>query len=297
MTTAATTPIPAGQLRAHYADVDRLIRFALKKDRAQAYRHLSPDEFADLISWCWCWVLEREQDWRNLDCSLATAICTTIPFAVKSWRAKRRTWESWAIRPETSLVFDQDDDPPTLRHGDDPELRPDALVQSAQVVRALTAAIGVLPAKAREDLQAMLSGKEIAEIATDTCRSQNTVRHNVLRGVSALRLAIFGDETFVRTLEPTVVSSQVRARRERQLRWYRRKRAGTPAVARTLTPEYEWGGRKPASCLRCRSTVRKHKARGLCYRCYALAKREGTLSEFGVILDTTPGASNLRVLA
>jgi hypothetical protein len=164
-------------------------------------------------------------------------------------------------------------------------------VERAEVQWALKSAIGALPEAAKGDIQAMLAGKEIVEIAAETCRAPTTVRQNVLRAVNALRFSLFGEETPVRTLEPTIVSSQVRARRERSLRWLRNKRAGTPAVSQELTSTYEWGGRKPSACLCCHSTERKHKARGLCHRCYLESKREGTLGEFGMILDTTRGAS------
>lgn len=285
--------VPAREIRTHWTDVDRLIRFALKKERVQAYRHLSQDEFADLISWCWVWVLEREEEWRGLDCSLATAICTTIPYAVKSWRARGRTWERRAVRSESSLPSNDDDDrQPMLTHGDDAALRPDALVAEIELLRALDLAIGTLPTAAKADLKAMLAGSDIPHIAKGTGRTKVTVRDNILRAVGALRMALFGDDSPVRTLEPAVVSVRVRRRRERSLQWWRRKQTGETRVSQVLTSEYAWGGRKPEACLGCHSTQRRHKARGLCHRCYAKAKREGTLVEFGVILDTTPGAVN-----
>jgi len=298
MAEETSNSIRAGEVRSHFGDVDRLIRFVLKKERVQAYRHLSRDEFDDIMSWCWVWVLEREDEWKELDCSLASAVCNSIPFAIKSWRARHRRWGRRAIVPESTLVHDggdADDDrrSSTIKNREcDVELNPDALVESAELARALEVAIESLPARAREDLRSMLAGHDISEIATSTGRAMQTVRLNVFRAVGSLRFALFGDATPVRSLEPQVVSGRTRRRRERSLRWWRQKRDGAPRKAQSLTSEYEWGGRKPDACLGCQSTERRHKARGLCHRCYASLKRDGKLGEFGVILDTSPGAVN-----
>lgn len=56
--------------------------------------------------------------------------------------------------------------------------------------------------------------------------------------------------------------------------------AGMAAVYRA-SPDGAWGvGGKPDACRYCGETARPHRSRGLCHRCYARAKKAGTLGGY-----------------
>jgi DNA-directed RNA polymerase specialized sigma24 family protein len=294
--------LQARDFRQHFDDVHRLVLFGLRKHKVQRLRHLNRDEFDDLVSFIWLELLEREATMHRLTCSLASAVLSEVPIAVHQWRHSLKTWQLRCHTP-WSVFFDDDE---RLTELDKAELAiaveveaVDEVLAGAEMMRLVERAIASLADKRRECVRRMLDGQTIVEIAKEHRRSVPTTRRNVLLAVTQLRRELFGSEVpECTTLEPSIVSSRVKSRRARSNKYWRKlsdvQQGNTPDAGLRLTPENEWGGRKPAVCLVCDSAERKHKARGLCWRCYhriATGQVNGRrLVDFDVILDTSTGA-------
>lgn len=291
----------ATEFRSHFEDVHRLVLFGLKQNRAQRFRHLYQDEFDDLVSFIWVALLEREPAFSRMTGSLAGAVLASVPIAIHEWRHSLRSWQMRCHVPMSALLGNEQREKELTAAEVEASLEVEAadeVLAAAEMMRIVEQAISTLPPVQRACIKRMLAGDSAAQIAKGKGVSLTTTRTNLLLAATKLRQALFGPKApRCTTLEPQIVSSRVKARRARSNKYWKKlsdvQRSGF-APAPALTPENEWGGRKPAGCLHCGTSERKHKARGLCWLCYhriATGQINGKrIADFVVILDTSPGA-------